>query len=69
MDRDDLQPRNFVRILPGKMLEEDENTCFVTLLSWRSALADDNRWKQLCVSHETEMFIIKNRLENWHLDD
>jgi hypothetical protein len=63
MDIEDLQPRNVVRIVSGKMLGENEDSCFVTLLSWRSALADDNRWKQLCVSHETEMFIIKNRLE------
>ena len=62
-DPENLQPRNLVRIVPGEVVGENENTCLVTLLSWRNAIADDNRWKLLCVSHETEMFIIKNRIE------
>lgn len=37
--------------------------CLVTLLTWRSAQTDDAKWKLTCVSHETEMFIIRNRLE------
>lgn len=62
-DVDNLQPRNLVRIVPGAVVGKKENTCLVTLLTWRSALVDDARWKLTCVSHETEMFIIKNRLE------
>ena len=63
MDKSNLQPRNVVRILPGPMIGKAENTCRVTLLSWRDASSDDDKWKLLCVSHETEMFIIKNRVE------
>lgn len=63
MDRDNLQPRNVVRVLPGSMIGTAGNTCRVTLLSWRDASADDDKWKMICISHETEMFIIKNRVE------
>ena len=61
---DKLQPRNVVRILPGAVIDKSDDCCLVTLLSWRSDAADDDRWKLTCVSHETEMFIIKNRLES-----
>lgn len=63
-DVDKLQPRNMVRILDGDMIGKEEGSCLVTLLSWRNHAADEQRWKMTCVSHETEMFIIKNRLEN-----
>lgn len=63
VDVENLQPRNVVRVLPGAVVGENDDTCLVTLLSWRSAVADDAKWKLLCVSHETEMFIIKNRIE------
>ena len=60
---DKLQPRNVVRILPGTVVDKSDECCLVTLLSWRSDSANDDKWKLTCVSHETEMFIIKNRLE------
>lgn len=62
-DIDNLQPRNVVRVIPGSVVDKTDDECLVTLLSWRSASADDDRWKLTCVSHETEMFIIKDRLE------
>ena len=62
-DMDNLQPRNLVRVVPGAVVGKQDNICLVTLLTWRSAQADDAKWKLTCVSHETEMFIIKNRLE------
>jgi hypothetical protein len=63
LDQDNLQPRNMVRVLPGSVLDRTDDECLVTLLTWRSSSADDDKWKLTCVSHETEMFIIKNRLE------
>ena len=63
-DLENLQPRNVVRIVPGPVVGKAGNVCLVTLLSWRSAAADDAKWKLTCVSHETEMYIIKNRLES-----
>lgn len=63
-DPEHLQARNMARIVPGQELGLESGTCLVTLLAWRSAFMDDDRWKQLCVSHETQMFIIKKRLES-----
>jgi hypothetical protein len=60
---DSLQPRNIVRIVPGEVVGKDESTCLVTLLSWRNYQTDEDRWKLTCLSHETEMFIIKDRIE------
>ena len=62
-DKAALEPRNFVRIVPGPVIGAAEDSCLVTLLSWRHKTADDDQWKLTCVSHETEMYIIKNRLE------
>lgn len=62
-DKSQLQPRNVIRIIPGSVINKTDDICLVTLLSWRSANVDDDRWKLTCVSHETEMFIIKNRIE------
>ena len=62
-DIDELQPRNMVRVIPGPVVGKSDDACLVTLLSWRSDNVDDDKWKLTCVSHETEMFIIKNRLE------
>ncbi len=64
LDLENLQPRNVVRIVPGPVLGKADTVCLITLLSWRSAVADDAKWKLTCVSHETEMYIIKNRLES-----
>lgn len=58
-----LQTRNMVRIVRGPDLGWEDNRSLVTLLAWRSAFMSDDRWKQLCVSHETQMFIIKARIE------
>lgn len=62
-DPENLQTRNVARIVRGPDLGWGEDRCLVTLLAWRSALMSDDRWKQLCVSHETQMFIIKPRIE------
>jgi hypothetical protein len=62
-DLDDLQARNMVRVIPGTVVGRTDAECLVTLLTWRSENVDEDKWKLTCVSHETEMFIIKNRLE------
>jgi len=60
---DRLEPRNMARIVPLAGDGDKQQSCLITLLAWRSPFMDDSRWKQLCVSHETQMFIIKARLE------
>lgn len=62
-DDADLQPRNMIRILPGPVIGKTDEQCLVTLLSWRDAAMPDDKWKLKCVSHETEMYIVKNRIE------
>ena len=62
-DPEHLQARNMVRIVPGPQIGCEADMCLVTLLAWRSSFMNDARWKQLCVSHETQMFIIKTRIE------
>jgi hypothetical protein len=37
--------------------------CLVTLLAWRGKSMSDQRWHQLCVCHETEVFLLKGLLE------
>lgn len=62
-DPDHLQTRNMARIVRGPDIGWDAGRSLVTLLAWRSEFMSDDRWKQLCVSHETQMFIIKARIE------
>ena len=59
-----LVPRINVRIVPGERLSLDPNHCVLTLTSWRTATMDDDRWRRLTVSHELEVVLIKNLLEN-----
>lgn len=60
---DNLQTLNVIRVVPGPTLSRPATTCVVTLMSWRPDGAPDDAWTRICVSHETEMFIIKARLE------
>lgn len=65
-DPDSLKARNMVRVVPGSEIGGEANRCLVSLIAWRSSFMSDARWKQLCVSHETQMFIIKTRIEAAH---
>ncbi len=58
-----LQPRNVIRVVPGPVVGRPAGHCIVTLLTWRAEGTADADWQRTCVSHETEMFIIKARLE------
>lgn len=59
-----MTPRIMARIVPGAMLGMAADACVVSLLAWRGAAMSDRRWYQLCVSHETEMLMIKHQIEN-----
>ena len=58
-----LLPRNSARIVPGPATRRNKKTRLVTLMTWRLADMTDEAWEQLCVTHETELFIIKGLLE------
>ncbi len=62
-DPQDLPVRTMARIIPGPTVGRAEGTCMVSLVSWRLDRMDDDRWRRLCVSHETEMYIIKGLIE------
>jgi hypothetical protein len=54
---------NTARVVPGPLLGRPEGTCVVTLMKWRSASQSDHEWRRGCVTFDTEIHIIKGRLE------
>lgn len=62
---DDLLPRVFIRVVPGEIVDRDKDSCLVSLITWRWDMADED-WMKMCVSHATEMFIIRSKLESTH---
>jgi len=63
-DTGSLLPRILARIVRGPFVNRDEGMCLVTLISWRADGMSDLRWRRLCVSHETQMYIIKHMIES-----
>ena len=60
----ELMPRvNSARIVPGPALGRDEGTCLVTLMKWRTPEQSDAVWQRACVTFDTEIHMIKGRLE------
>lgn len=59
-----LVPRINVRVVPGSNLGLDAGHCVLTFTAWRAAAMDDDRWRRLTASHEFEVVLIKNLLEN-----
>ena len=59
-----LVPRIQVRIVPGAHLGLDAGHCVLTFMAWRAAAMDDDRWRRLTASHEFEVVLLKNLIEN-----
>ena len=59
-----LVPRINVRVVPGPNLGLDAGSSVLTFIAWRAAAMDDDRWRRLTASHEFEVVLIKNLLEN-----
>ena len=38
--------------------------CVLTFIAWRAAAMDDDRWRRLTASHEFEVVLLKNLIEN-----
>ena len=64
LDPENLLPRINVRVVPGVNLGLDPKSCVLTFTAWRAAPMDDDRWRRLTASHEFEVVLIKNLLEN-----
>lgn len=58
-----LVPRIQARVQPGAELGHAADCCMVTLMAWRSAGMDDERWRRLCATHEVEIDLIRAELE------
>jgi hypothetical protein len=52
------------RVVPGPAVGRDPGCCIVTLSTWRAADTPDDRWRLTCVSHKTEMYMIRNQIES-----
>ncbi len=60
----DSMPRvNGARVVPGPLLGRPEGSCVVTLMKWRTAAQGDDEWRRACVTFDTEIHMIKGRLE------
>ena len=59
-----LVPRITVRVVPGVNLGITASHCVLTFIAWRAATMDDDRWRRLTASHEFEVVLIKNLIEN-----
>lgn len=58
-----LRPRITARIVRGGDLGLGDDVCVVTLLAWRTAEMDDERWARLVAAHETEVLLVRGLLE------
>jgi hypothetical protein len=54
---------NAARVVPGPAVGRPEGTCLVTLLKWRTPEQSDEDWARACVTFDTEIHMIKGRLE------
>ena len=54
---------NSVRVVPGPLVGRPEGTCVVSLMKWRTPSQDDGAWRRACITFDTEIHMIKGRLE------
>jgi hypothetical protein len=50
--------------VPGPIVGLSDDFCVLTLIAWRTASMNDERWRRLKASHEFEVVLIKNLLES-----
>ncbi len=61
-----LVPRISARVVPGPVTGDADGACLLTLVAWRTAGMDDDRWARLCAAHEAEVWLIKAQVESGH---
>jgi len=54
---------NSARAVPGPVVDRPDGTCVIALMKWRLPTEDDEQWRRGCVTFETEIQMIKGRLE------
>ena len=57
------RPRIEARVVPGADCEQAPDTCYVSLIAWRTASMDDARWHRLTTAHEAEILLIRSQCE------
>ena len=60
---DQLLRVNSARIVPGPAVGRPEGTCLIALTKWRGPAEDDVAWRRGCSAFDTEIHMIKGRLE------
>lgn len=60
---EELVRRISVRIVPGPDIGRGDDSSLVVLTAWRTAAMDDERWHRLVVAHETEVLLLRRRIE------
>ena len=61
--RESLLRLNSARIVPGPAVGRPEGTCLIALTKWRAPGEDDTGWQRGCSAFDTEIHMIKGRLE------
>jgi hypothetical protein len=59
---------NSARAIPGEVLGRGPETSVVTLTKWRLPGQDDEAWEHACATFDTEIRMIKGRLERGFRD-
>jgi hypothetical protein len=57
-----LVHRISARVIAGPSAGLSDRQCLVMLMAWRPAGMEDARWHRLCVSHETEILLIREQI-------
>jgi hypothetical protein len=60
---DQMLRLNSARAVPGPAVGRAEGTCVIALTKWRQPDEDDTQWRRGCVTFDTEIHMIKGRLE------
>lgn len=58
-----LVRRISARVVPGADLGHPAGTCLVSLMAWRAADMDAERWERLAALHEAEIILLQGQIE------
>ena len=63
-DPDSLAPRIMARVVPGRVVGRDPESCVVSLVAWRQEAMSAARWADLKSGHEREILDLKRLIES-----